>query len=174
MSKAFTSDEAPAWEPPPRVPSSERAITPDGLQRLEEALQNMMQQQRPQLLARAAQADSAAVAALRQLERRAYVLQRTLALSRPLPPPAAPTGRVFFGAYVTVEDGRGSRLTYRLVGPDQSHAAERWFNHEAPLGRALLGQALGATVTVHRPRGEVTYKIVDISVSPQPEAQPRK
>jgi transcription elongation GreA/GreB family factor len=37
----------------------------------------------------------------------------------------------------------------------------------SPIGRALLGQALGDQVVVRLPRGDRTYRIVELATLPQ-------
>jgi transcription elongation factor GreB len=70
--------------------------------------------------------------------------------------------RVFFGAWVTIEDDDGAKVTYRIVGPDESDVDKGWISMEAPVARALMGKRDGDEVTVQRPKGDITYTIVGI------------
>ena len=70
--------------------------------------------------------------------------------------------RVFFGAWVTVEDEDGEEATYRIVGPDESDAAAGRISVESPLAKALLGKSKDAEVTVRRPKGDTEVTIVEI------------
>ena len=54
-------------------------------------------------------------------------------------PPAQPS-RVFFGAWVTLEDEAGEEVEYRIVGPDEFDAATGYISMDSPLGRALHAQ----------------------------------
>jgi transcription elongation factor GreB len=56
--------------------------------------------------------------------------------------------RVFFGATVTVEDDAGEKVTYRIVGVDETDGAAGDISWQSPVGRALLGKVVGDVVTV--------------------------
>ena len=70
--------------------------------------------------------------------------------------------RVFFGAYVMLEDDDGNEVEYRIVGPDESDVDKGWISMEAPVARALMGRRDGDDVTVQRPKGNITYTITRI------------
>ena len=74
----------------------------------------------------------------------------------------ADTGRVYFGAFVTLEDEDGDELAIRIVGHDETDTAKRWISVDAPLARALLGKALDDEATVAAPGGETRYIITAI------------
>ena len=75
-------------------------------------------------------------------------------------------GKVYFGAWVTVEDDAGERFVYRVVGPDEFDASRGWISMDSPLGRALLGREVDEEVTVQRPRGPATFTLVEIRYEP--------
>jgi transcription elongation factor GreB len=70
--------------------------------------------------------------------------------------------RVFFGAWVILEDEAGESHRYRVVGPDESDAAAQAISMDSPMGRALLGKELDDEVQVERPRGRARFCIVGI------------
>ena len=74
-------------------------------------------------------------------------------------PDPAQAGRVFFGAWVTLEDEEGEIVRYRIVGPDEADAKAGLISAASPLGRALLGKEEGDTAVVERPRGPAEYTI---------------
>ena len=76
-------------------------------------------------------------------------------------PPADRT-RVFFGAWVTLEDAAGAQVRYRIVGPDETDAAANYISMDAPLGRALLGKKLDAQLSVALPSGSTTFTILAV------------
>lgn len=45
---------------------------------------------------------------------------------------------VFFGAWVTLEQNDGTKVEYRIVGPDETDAASEYISMDSPLARALL------------------------------------
>ena len=98
----------------------------------------------------------------RERERRAHEVADALEEVKVVPPPAEPHGRVFFGAWVTLEDEEGSEQTWRLVGPDEADARSGRLSVESPLGRALLGREEGDVVEVERPRGRTEYTVTAV------------
>ena len=50
----------------------------------------------------------------------------------------ADTSRVYFGAYVTLEDDDGEEMTIRIVGHDETDTDKRWISVDAPLAQAYL------------------------------------
>ncbi|HET8790864.1 MAG TPA: GreA/GreB family elongation factor, partial [Modicisalibacter sp.] len=74
----------------------------------------------------------------------------------------ADTDRVYFGAFVTLEDDNGEELHIRLVGHDETDTQRHWISIDAPLARALLGKSLDDDITVAAPGGETTYVITAI------------
>ena len=77
-------------------------------------------------------------------------------------PPSDPR-RVFFGAWVTLERDDGTEVRYRIVGPDETDAAAAHISMDSPLGRALLGKALDAQVSVVLPAGSTTFTVIAVA-----------
>lgn len=76
--------------------------------------------------------------------------------------PRKEAGRVYFGAWVSVEDEEGEVHRYQLVGPDEFDAAAQRISVDSPVGRALMGKRLGDEVSVSRPKGDTLYTILKI------------
>jgi len=72
------------------------------------------------------------------------------------------TSKVFIGAWFELRDSTGQCKQYRLVGPDEFDFAPEYISVDSPLGRAVLGKALAAAVTVNTPEGERSYELVSI------------
>ena len=79
--------------------------------------------------------------------------------------PRAKSDRVYFGAWVELEDQDGERMRYQLIGPDEFDAAKGRISIESPVGRALMGKRLGDEVDVRRPKGDARFTIVAIEYS---------
>ncbi|HSF63141.1 MAG TPA: GreA/GreB family elongation factor, partial [Paracoccaceae bacterium] len=73
-----------------------------------------------------------------------------------------PADVVRFGHAVTVADAAGRTTTWEITGEDESDPARHRIAPQAPLARALLGAAVGDTVTWHRPSGAVALEILAI------------
>ena len=70
--------------------------------------------------------------------------------------------KVYFGAYVSLEDVDGQSHKFRIVGPDEFNLAEGLLSCDSPLGKALLGKAEGDTVAVQTPDQEAEWFIETI------------
>ena len=57
----------------------------------------------------------------------------------------------------------GETEEYRIVGVTEADPFEGLISDESPIGKALLGQKVGAVVEVEIPLGTVKYKITKIS-----------
>ncbi len=62
---------------------------------------------------------------------------------------------------VVVCDDR--RCSYAIVGPEEADPSESKISFESPLGKAFLNKEVGDSVTIKVPRGEFTYKILEIN-----------
>jgi transcription elongation factor GreB len=100
---------------------------------------------------------------LRELDRRLRELSQRMDSLTVVDPKPHPSGRAYFGAWVTLENEDGSERRYRLVGPDEFDVDSGLISVDAPLGRALLGKREGDVVQVRRPSGTVEVTLLDIS-----------
>lgn len=76
------------------------------------------------------------------------------------------TSKVYFGAWVTLENDAGEEKTWRIVGPDEFDLAAGKLSMDSPMARALLGRRLDDEVAVRTPTGEQAYWITDIRYAP--------
>ncbi len=143
---------------PPR-PKSSPYITRGGYDRLQAELTYLWKEKRPEVTRKvaeaAAQGDRSENAEyiygkrqLREIDGRIQFLSKRLdelEIVDKLPPDQ---GRVFFGAWVTLEDDAGATHRYRLVGADEIAAAAGYISIDAPLARALIGKGLDDEVTL--------------------------
>ncbi|MBN8230770.1 GreA/GreB family elongation factor [Corallococcus macrosporus] len=161
MSKAFTKEDGSGDEgltpARPRSTSAEqRYITPEGYRALQEELlelQGPAPRDWPELEAGVRK---------RERERRARELTAILEDVRVVSPDPSQAGRVFFGAWVVLEDEEGTQMRYRIVGPDEADVKAGRLSVESPLARALLGKEAGEVVQVERPRGPVEYELLAV------------
>ena len=98
---------------------------------------------------------------LREIDRRLRFLDKRIEkLTVVEPNQQKDVSKVFFGATVTLDNEEdGSKVTYQLVGPDETDLKWGKISVDSPVGRALLGKKQGDVVTVHRPKGEVDFAI---------------
>lgn len=69
---------------------------------------------------------------------------------------------VALGATFTAESGDGKKLSYTIVGSNESDPTAGRISNESPLGQSFLGKKVGESVEVHVPAGAITFKIVSI------------
>ena len=73
------------------------------------------------------------------------------------------SGRVGLGCFVTVEDEKGQKTTYKITGSQEANPMEYKLSDDSPFGRAVVGKAVGETFTVNAPSGSYTMKVLDIT-----------
>lgn len=70
--------------------------------------------------------------------------------------------KVDIGAKVTIQEEDYPPESYQLVGPKEADPTRSRISHESPIGRAMIGHAVGDLVTAETPNGAFTFKIIAI------------
>ncbi|RPM27465.1 transcription elongation factor GreB [Pseudomonas aeruginosa] len=163
---------------PPRTAGTP-LITPEGAERLRAELHELWHVRRPQVT----QAVSEAAALgdrsenaeyiygkkmLREIDSRVRFLRKRLENLKVVGERPADPNRVYFGAWVTLEDEDGEQARYRIVGPDELDLRNNQISIDSPLARALVGKELDAEVLVRTPAGEKLWFVVEIEYPPAP------
>jgi transcription elongation factor GreB len=154
-------------------------ITPAGAARLKQELDELWRVERPRVTQAvseaAAQGDRSENAEytygkrrLREIDRRVRFLRKRLDGMTVVGQPPSDRKRVFFGAWVTLEDEHGRESSHRIVGPDEFDMADGYISMDAPLARALMRKALDEEFTVELPGGPRSYTIVMIRYENSP------
>lgn len=157
---------------PPR-PAGTALITPEGEARLRAELHELWHVRRPQVTQTvseaAAQGDRSENAEytygkkmLREIDSRVRFLSKRLEKLQVVDSRPSDTDKVYFGAWVTLEDEDGEQQRYRIVGPDELNLRLNLISIDSPLARSLLGKPLDAEVQVQAPGGLRTWYIVAI------------
>jgi transcription elongation factor GreB len=147
--------------------------TPAGARRLRAELDELWRVLRPQVTRAvqeaAAQGDRSENAEyiygkrqLREIDRRVRFLRQRLAGMIVVERPPDDRSRIFFGAWVQVEDEAGVATEFRIVGPDELDPARRYVSMDSPLARALMGKRVDDDVTIEIPGGRRSYVVVGI------------
>jgi transcription elongation factor GreB len=177
MNKAFTKEtdgdeEDEDIEEAPR-PKGTLHITPEGFLALKTELKRLWSLERPRITeevaAAAAQGDRSENAEyiygkkkLREIDRRIRFLTKRLDAVTVVSSTREQLGKVFFGAWFTIEDEDGREMTYRIVGTDEVDLTTRKISVASPVAQALLGKAIGDTAIVQRPKGAVEVTVVKV------------
>jgi transcription elongation factor GreB len=162
------------YRPPQRAGS--RYITPEGLAVLRAELHQLWKIERPQVTAVVHEAAKNGDRSengdyiygkrrLAEIDRRVRFLTKRLDQLEVVEQIPADQQRIFFGAWVTVEDEEGEMLTYRIVGPDEFDLSKNKLSMDSPLARALLGKRVGDDIVFQSPAGERELYIEAVSYS---------
>ena len=147
--------------------------TAEGARRLREELDHLWRVQRPQVTRAvsdaAAQGDRSENAEyiygkkqLREIDRRVRFLRQRLEDLVVVTGPPDDRTRVFFGAWVRIEDEEGRETELRIVGPDELDPARRYVSMDSPLARALMRRQSGDEFTVEVPGGTRSYVVTEV------------
>lgn len=158
---------------PPR-PKSSPYVTRDGYDRMQAELKELWKVKRPAVTRKvaeaAAQGDRSENAEyiygkrqLREIDGRIRFLAKRLDELKVVERPPGDRSRIFFGAWVTLEDEAGNLRRYRLVGPDEFDAAPGYISIDSPLARALLQKQVDDEVSLERGETLHSFHIVEIS-----------
>jgi transcription elongation factor GreB len=100
---------------------------------------------------------------LREIDRRVRYIRKRLEDMRVVPYAPEQEGRVFFGAWVTIENIDGDSKRFRIVGYDEIYGRKDYISIDSPMARALLKKEVGDEATVQTPQGEMIWEIIEIS-----------
>jgi transcription elongation factor GreB len=158
----------------PPQPASSKYITPEGKQRLVEEVDKLWKKRRPEvtkaLAAAAAEGDRSENAEyiyrkkeLREIDARVRYLRKRLDGIVVVDRVPDDQNKVFFGAWVRLEDTTGKEYIYRIIGPDELEPSLGYISMDSPMGKALLGKSLDDEFTVRLPEGDAEYVITEVS-----------
>ena len=157
---------------PPR-PRGSRYITPEGEAVLRNELRQLWKVERPQVTATVHEAAKNGDRSengdyiygkkrLREIDSRVRFLTKRLEEITVVDEKPKDRDKVFFAAWVTLEDEDGEQSRYRIVGPDEFDVSAGKLSMDSPLARAMLGKCLDDEIMVSTPKGDRYYAIVAI------------
>ncbi len=152
---------------PPRKPSS-KYITPEGKAAMEEELNFLWKVKRPRVTQSvseaAAQGDRSENAEyiygkkqLREIDSRVRFLSKRLDDMVVVERIPEDQKKVFFGAWVELENDEGQKKQYRIVGPDEFDLKQGFISMDSPLAKALLNKREGDDIEVQGPNGVMEH-----------------
>ncbi len=149
-------------------------ITRDGYNQLHKELENLKKVVRPQVIKAIEEArghgdlsENAEYVAAKErqsfVEKKIHEIEQKLANSEIIDKTNTPPGKVGFGSVVTLENlSNGGRVTYQIVGPDESDISAGKISIVSPMGKALIDKGVGEEVEVKTPGGVKVYSILKI------------
>jgi len=97
------------------------------------------------------------------LEGRLRLLEDRLARAQVIDTSGQSPDKVRFGVTVDLEDTETrERVTYTILGEDESDVAQGRISVTSPVARALLGKGAGDNVSVQVPKGVREFEILDV------------
>jgi transcription elongation factor GreB len=148
-------------------------ITPEGHKRLSKELSYLWKTKRPQVIQAVAEAAAMGDRSenaeyiygkkqLREIDARMRFLQKRLNELTIVDRTPDDTSKIFFGAWVEIEDTDGTEYKYRIVGADETDPDRDYISIDSPMAKALLGRIEGDEVVVRRPSGNAAFVIISI------------
>lgn len=150
-------------------------ITRNGYNQLHKELVNLKKVVRPQVIkaieeARAHGDLSENAEYVAAKERQSFVetkireIEQKLANAEIMDTVQSSDGRVGFGSTVTLENSdNGEKVTYQIVGPDESDIPSGKISIASPIGKALIGKEVDDEVVVKTPGGTKKYTVLKIA-----------
>ncbi|MFF2089930.1 transcription elongation factor GreA [Paenibacillus sp. NPDC058174] len=152
--------------------SNEVLLTAEGLNKLEQELEELKTVKRAELAQRLKVAISygdlkenseyhSAKDDQAFMETRIQTIERMLKNVRLVE--NAGTSKVQIGSIVVLNDiEMAEKIEYRLVGPAEADVLNNKISYESPLGVALIGKSVGDEINVAAPVGTIKYELLEI------------
>ena len=152
-------------------------LTYEGLQKLEEDLQDLKVVKRREIAQKIKEAREqgdlsenaeydAAKDEQRDIEARIEEIELILKNAEVVVEDEVDLDKISVGCKVRILDIEyDEELEYKIVGSTEANSLKGKISNESPLGRALLGATVGDVVKVEAPVGELSYKVLEIQRS---------
>lgn len=103
---------------------------------------------------------------LREIDRRIRFLKKRLEQVRVVNYSPQQEGKVFFGAWVEIENEDGDTKQLRIVGGDEFDPAKGYISIRSPMAKALIGHEVDDEILVQTPEKKETWYINHIRYTP--------
>ena len=148
-------------------------ITREGYAKLQEELTYLWKTERPEITQKVTWAASLGDRSenadykenkrkLREIDRRVRYLTKTLEDIRIVDYHPQQDGKIFFGAWVELQNDDGENLKFRIVGPEEIYGRKDYTSIDSPMARACLKKSIDDEVVVKTPNGEVVWYVNSI------------
>jgi transcription elongation factor GreB len=163
----------------PASAASTAIITADGHRKLKAELDELWRTRRPEvvkaLAAAAAEGDRSENAEytyrkkqLGEIDRRVRYLSKRLQVLKVAVQRPNDRDAIYFGAWFDVEDDTGRTQHLRIVGPDETNAAQGWISVDSPLARAALKKRVDEEFEALLPGGRRLFTVIAVSYDEPP------
>ena len=144
----------------PPEPEKTAVITAAGFSRLQQELNYLWKEKRPEVTARVAAAAALGDRSenadyiygkkqLAEIDRRIRYLDKRIRTMNVVDRLPSDSNKVYFGAWVTLTSAKGGQsASYRLVGPDEIDDKPEYISIDSPMAKALLGKSQGDEISI--------------------------
>lgn len=148
-------------------------ITQEGLDKLKAELDHLWRVERPETTRKVTWAASLGDRSenadyhynkkrLREIDRRVLYLRKCIDDLKVVNYSPYQEGKVMFGAWVEVENDKGLKKRFRIVGYDEIFDTKDYISIDSPMAQALMKKEVGDRVVVKTAAGEFNWKITSI------------
>ncbi len=146
-------------------------ITREGVNRLQQELDFLWKEERPEVTKKVTWAASLGDRSenadyqynkkrLREIDRRVRYLRKRLDQVKVVDYAPQQEGKIFFGAWVEIENDSGEVKSFRIVGPDEIYGGVKdYISIDSPMARALIKKEVDDECVVRTPEGEKEWFI---------------
>lgn len=154
------------------MPSDRQPMTIAGKAKLEAELKNLIHVERPATIKAIEEArghgdisENADYDAAKErqgfLEARIAEIQAKLANAEVVDPTQLKSNTIIFGAHVELQDCEtDEKLSYQIVGEDESDVKSGKISVFSPLARSLIGKTTGDIIELRSPKGEREFEVL--------------
>lgn len=148
-------------------------ITRQGYENLKNELDNLWRVQRPEVTKIVSWAASLGDRSenadyqynkkkLREIDRRVRYLQKCMDNLKIVDCHPDQEGKIFFGAWVEIENDAGATKRFRIVGYDEIFDRKDYISVDSPMARALLTKVVADEASVKTGAGTFTWSVTSI------------
>jgi transcription elongation factor GreB len=148
-------------------------ITPEGLEKVKAELDHLWKVERPETTQKVAWAASLGDRSenadyhynkkrLREIDKRVHYLRKCLDDLKVIHYTPFQEGKVMFGAWVEIENIKGQKIRFRIVGGEEIFERRDYISIDSPMAQALLKKEVGEEVLVQTPTIQILWRIKKI------------
>lgn len=148
-------------------------ITPEGLEKVKAELDHLWKVERPETTQKVAWAASLGDRSenadyhynkkrLREIDKRVHYLRKCIDDLKVIHYTPYQEGKVMFGAWVEIENQKGHKIRFRIVGAEEIFERRDFISVDSPMAQALLKKEVGEEAVVQTPTMKMTWRIVKI------------
>lgn len=100
---------------------------------------------------------------LREIDRRIRFLTKLFEVAQSVEYHPQQDGKVYFGAWVQLENDHGETIKFRIVGDEEIYGEKDYVSLQSPMAKACLGKSIDDEVKVETPNGVKNWYIQTIN-----------